>query len=62
VFQIYCYSENLVVPAIEPGTSGLAARNSDQRYGIKIAVKAVGDKLKITAPIQDVTTDIKSGI
>jgi hypothetical protein len=28
-FQTHCYSENLVAPGIEPGTSGLAARNSD---------------------------------
>jgi hypothetical protein len=27
-FQTHCYSENLVTPAIEHGTSGLAARNS----------------------------------
>jgi hypothetical protein len=30
-FQTHCYSENLVAPAIEPGTSGLAARNSDNQ-------------------------------
>jgi hypothetical protein len=29
-FQTHCYSENLVSPVIEPGTSGLAARNSDR--------------------------------
>jgi hypothetical protein len=28
-FQTHCYSENLVAPGIEPGTSGLSARNSD---------------------------------
>jgi hypothetical protein len=28
-FQTHCYSESLVAPEIEPGTSGLAARNSD---------------------------------
>jgi hypothetical protein len=28
-FQTHCYSENLVAPGIEPGTSGSAARNSD---------------------------------
>jgi hypothetical protein len=28
-FQTHCYLENLVAPRIEPGTSGLAARNSD---------------------------------
>jgi hypothetical protein len=28
-FQTHCYSENLVASGIEPGTSGLAARNSD---------------------------------
>jgi hypothetical protein len=28
-FQTHCYSENLVALGIEPGTSGLAARNSD---------------------------------
>jgi hypothetical protein len=28
-FQTYCYSENLVAPGIDPGTSRLAARNSD---------------------------------
>jgi hypothetical protein len=28
-FQTQCYSENLVAPEIEHGTSGLAARNSD---------------------------------
>jgi hypothetical protein len=28
-FQTHCYSENLVAPRIEPGTSGIAARNSD---------------------------------
>jgi hypothetical protein len=28
-FQNHCYSENLVAPGIEPGTSGLAARKSD---------------------------------
>jgi hypothetical protein len=27
--QTHCYSENLVAPGIEPGTSELAARNSD---------------------------------
>jgi hypothetical protein len=30
-FQIHCYSENLVAPEIEPGTSWLAASNSDHR-------------------------------
>jgi hypothetical protein len=29
-FQTHCYAENLVAPGIEPRTSGLAARNSDQ--------------------------------
>jgi hypothetical protein len=29
-FQTHCYSENLVAPGTECGTSGLAARNSDQ--------------------------------
>jgi hypothetical protein len=28
-FETHCYSENFVTPEIEPGTSGLAARNSD---------------------------------
>jgi hypothetical protein len=28
-FQIHCYSENLIAPEIEPGTSATAARNSD---------------------------------
>jgi hypothetical protein len=28
-FQTHCYSENLVESGIEPGTSELAARNSD---------------------------------
>jgi hypothetical protein len=28
-FQTHCYSENLVAPGIEAGTSELAARNSD---------------------------------
>jgi hypothetical protein len=28
-FQTHCYSENLVAPAIESGTSVSAARNSD---------------------------------
>jgi hypothetical protein len=28
-FQTHCYSENLVAPGIGPGTSGLAATNSD---------------------------------
>jgi hypothetical protein len=28
-FKIQCNSENLVAPEIEPGTSGLAAKNSD---------------------------------
>jgi hypothetical protein len=28
-FQTHCYSENLVAPGIEPGTSGTAARKSD---------------------------------
>jgi hypothetical protein len=28
-FQTHCYSENLVAPGIEPGTSGFIARNSD---------------------------------
>jgi hypothetical protein len=28
-YQTHCYSENLVVPGNEPGTSGFAARNSD---------------------------------
>jgi hypothetical protein len=28
-FQTHCYSENLIAPEIELGTSGLAARNSD---------------------------------
>jgi hypothetical protein len=27
--QTHCYSDNLVAPGIEPGTSGLAAMNSD---------------------------------
>jgi hypothetical protein len=30
-FQTHCYSENLVALGIEPGTSGLAARNSDYK-------------------------------
>jgi hypothetical protein len=28
-FQTHCYSENLVAQGIEPGTTGLAARDSD---------------------------------
>jgi hypothetical protein len=28
-FQTYCYSEYLVAPGIEPGTSGSAARKTD---------------------------------
>jgi hypothetical protein len=28
-FQAHCFSENLVVPGIEHGTSGLVAGNSD---------------------------------
>jgi hypothetical protein len=28
-FQTQCYSENLVAPGIEPGTSAIVARNSD---------------------------------
>jgi hypothetical protein len=28
-FQTHCYSENLVAPEIEPGTSGSAGRKSD---------------------------------
>jgi hypothetical protein len=28
-FQTHSYSENLVAPVTEPGTSGLAAKNSD---------------------------------
>jgi hypothetical protein len=28
-FQTHCSSENLVAPGIDPGISGLAARNSD---------------------------------
>jgi hypothetical protein len=28
-FQTHYYSENLVAPGIEPGTSGSVARNSD---------------------------------
>jgi hypothetical protein len=30
-FQTHCYSGNLVVPGIEPGTSESAARNCDQQ-------------------------------
>jgi hypothetical protein len=30
-FQTHCYSENLVAPGIELGTSGLAARKSDHQ-------------------------------
>jgi hypothetical protein len=30
-FQTHCYSENLIAPGIEPGTSGLAAMNSDHQ-------------------------------
>jgi hypothetical protein len=30
-FQTHCYSENLAVPGIEPGTSGSAARKSDEQ-------------------------------
>jgi hypothetical protein len=30
-FQTHCCSENLVASAIEPGTSGLAARKSDHK-------------------------------
>jgi hypothetical protein len=33
MFQNPCFSENLVVPGIEPGTSGSVARNSDHRGG-----------------------------
>jgi hypothetical protein len=29
--QAHCYPENLVAPGIEPGTSGLAARNSGHK-------------------------------
>jgi hypothetical protein len=28
-FHTYCYSENVVVPGIELGTSALSAKNSD---------------------------------
>jgi hypothetical protein len=28
-FQIHCYAENLVALGIEPGTSGITARNCD---------------------------------
>jgi hypothetical protein len=28
-FQTHCYSENLAAPGIDPGTSGLEARNPD---------------------------------
>jgi hypothetical protein len=28
-FQTHCYAENVVAPGIEPGTCGLAVRNSD---------------------------------
>jgi hypothetical protein len=28
-FQTHCYSENLVAPGIEPGTSDIAVSNSD---------------------------------
>jgi hypothetical protein len=46
-FQTHCYLKNLVALGIEPGTSGLAARNSYhyiteavsfQKHGIKNAV------------------------
>jgi hypothetical protein len=30
-FQTHCYSENLVVPGIEPETSGFAVRESDHK-------------------------------
>jgi hypothetical protein len=30
-FEIRCFSENLVAPGIEPGTSGHVARNSDHQ-------------------------------
>jgi hypothetical protein len=30
-FQTYYFSENLVAPGIEPGTSGSVARNSDHK-------------------------------
>jgi hypothetical protein len=40
-FQTHCYSENLVAPAIEPRTSGLAARNSDHQ-----TTEAVMNKIK----------------
>jgi hypothetical protein len=37
-FQIQYFSENLVVPGIEPGTSGSVARNSDHRGGCMIDI------------------------
>jgi hypothetical protein len=37
LFQAHCYSENLVSPGIEPGTSVSAARNSDHETAIRSA-------------------------
>jgi hypothetical protein len=38
-FQTHCYAENLVALEIEPETSGLAARNCDQKEIGKIFMK-----------------------
>jgi hypothetical protein len=39
-FQSHCYLENLAAPGIEPGTSGLAARNSTRLQGQSPTVSA----------------------
>jgi hypothetical protein len=43
LFQTHCYSENLAAPGIEPGTSRLAARNSDyQTTGAVATFHSIG--------------------
>jgi hypothetical protein len=39
-FQTHCYTEKVVAPGIQPGTSGLAARNCNQLNGNIKAVKS----------------------
>jgi hypothetical protein len=38
-FQNHCYAENFVVPGIEPRTSVLEARNSDQYITEAVEIK-----------------------
>jgi hypothetical protein len=46
LFQTHYFSENLVAPGIEPGTSGSAARNSDQQTAEAVRIRQIGSVIR----------------